>query len=228
MPCGIYEEDSPGFPRGQVPEAPKANSVCLSTPPRKAWILRLPPTTCPRFQDRGPPCRWLTFDDILPSCVPVFIFLFAACERKFAHFLHTRTRDSPPLPLTASRIPLRVMSDLVLAKWAESLSRMALKRAREASADAHITSQANRTAVVARLAIPGSKDLVRNMGTRNLTIATSAAASMPFLSDMTRHLRRTVFEPWRADLNHLEGGDGRHWRDVLVKAHLFARPSLIR
>ena len=65
------------------------------------------------------------------------------------------------------------------------------------------------------------------MGTRNLTAVISATAARPFLPDIPRHLRETVFELWRADLTHLGGGDGRLRRDVLVKAHLLARLSPI-
>ena len=117
------------------------------------------------------------------------------------------------------------MSDSLFVKGAESLARMALKRARDALVDAQVTSQGKRTAVVALLAIPWSKDLIRKMGTRNLPVVISAAASRLSLSDISRRLRRTIFELWRVDLSNMGGGDGRLWGDVLVKAHLFARLS---
>ena len=104
---------------------------------------------------------------------------------------------------------------------------MALKRAREASVDAHVTSQLKLTAVVALLATPWSKDLIRKMGSRNVTVATSATASRPSLSGISHHLRLTIFEIWRADFSHLEENGGRLWGDVLEKAHLFARQSPI-
>ena len=72
-----------------------------------------------------------------------------------------------------------------------------------------VCPQARRTAVVAFLAAPWAKDLIRKVGTRNLTVALSARAARLFLSDISRHLRQTIFELWRADLSFLEGGDGR-------------------
>ena len=86
------------------------------------------------------------------------------------------------------------MSDSLFVEGAESLAWRAPKRAREALVDARVNTQAKRTAVAALRAAPWSKDLVRKIGTRDLSVAISATASRPFLTDISIHLRQTIFE----------------------------------
>ena len=115
------------------------------------------------------------------------------------------------------------MSDSLFVEVAESLAWVAPKHARGTVVDGRVTPQAKRSAVVALLLIPRPKGLIRKMGTRSLSVVISAAASRPFVADISRHLRPTIFELWRADLSHFEGDGGSLRRDVLVRAHLFAR-----
>ena len=82
------------------------------------------------------------------------------------------------------------MSDSLFVEGAESLAWRAPKRAREALVDARVNTQAKRAAVAALPAAPWSKDLVRKIGTR----AISSTASRPFLTDISSHLRQTIFE----------------------------------
>ena len=62
--------------------------------------------------------------------------------------------------------------------------------------------------------------------THNLTVGISAAAAKPYLSPVSRQFRQTIFELRNAALTSLGGGDGIRRRDVLVKAHVSARPSV--
>lgn len=91
---------------------------------------------------------------------------------------------------------------------------MALKCARAELVDARVSSEAKRTAAAALLAIPWLKNLIREVGTRNLTVLLAATAARPLLPDFLRHLRQTVFWFWRANLSYLEGNDGRLSRDA--------------
>ena len=70
------------------------------------------------------------------------------------------------------------------------------------------------------------RDLSKKMGTRRLASAISTAVSRPYLASIPRQLCRTIFKLWRPDLTFwgVDGG-GSLWRDVLRKAHLFARLS---
>ena len=115
------------------------------------------------------------------------------------------------------------MPDPLFDVGAESLARMALKNAREAHVNVDVAPRAKRAAGVAPRPIPWSRDLMRKVRTPSRTMGISATAAWPFLSDISRQLRQTIFELLRSDLTFLEGGDGRLRGDVFVKAHLSAR-----
>ena len=86
------------------------------------------------------------------------------------------------------------MPDPLFDVGAESLGRMALKNAREAHVNVDVAPRAKRAAGVAPLPIPWLRDLMRKVRTPNLTLGISATAACPFLSDISRQLRQTIFE----------------------------------
>ena len=120
------------------------------------------------------------------------------------------------------------MSDPLFEEASLALAAWAVRNARNSLVNHMATHEEKRTSVVALLAIPWSRELIRKVGTHQITAVISAAAARPSLSEISRRLRQTIWELWHADLTHLEGEDGRLWRDVLVKAHLFARLSPAR
>ena len=123
---------------------------------------------------------------------------------------------------------LMSMSDPLFEEGSFALASWAVRNARNSLVSHMATHEEKRTSVVALLAIPWSRELIRKVGTHQITAVISAAAARPSLSEISRRLRQTIWELWHADLTHLEGEDGRLWRDVLVKAHLFARLSPAR
>ena len=117
---------------------------------------------------------------------------------------------------------MRVTLDSLFGAGAESFARTPLRNARSALVNLDAALSGKRGAVVAPLAIPWSRDLVKKVGTRNPTGVIPSAAARPFLSPVARQLRQTAFELWHSDFSYSEGGDGRLGREVLVKARLFA------
>ena len=116
--------------------------------------------------------------------------LFAARVQKNIALSLIHTRKTSPLRLYCKSYPSVSMSETLLV---------------EDGPQTRSGGPAKRTAVAALLAIPWSKDLIRKIGTRNLSVVMSATASRPFLTDISHHLRRAIFEFWRADLSHWKG-----------------------
>ena len=63
-----------------------------------------------------------------------------------------------------------------------------------------------RTSIVARVAIPRARDSVEGGGHRHLTVVISTADGRPLIASISRQLRQTIFELWRADLRCLACG----------------------
>ena len=106
---------------------------------------------------------------------------------------------------------------------ATALASVALKDSRGAIVKADVDSSAERTAVVALLATPRPRDLIKKIGTRHLSRVIFDAVDRPYLVLITRQFRQTTFEPRRAALPHLERGNASVWSDVLAKSLPFAR-----
>ena len=76
----------------------------------------------------------------------------------------------------------------------------------------------NRAAVVALIAAPWSRGVVRETGSRRLTVIISAAVARPHVSSISRHLRKLIFEFCRLALTRSEGERGRLRRGVRIEA----------
>ena len=87
---------------------------------------------------------------------------------------------------------------------------------------------AKRTALVALLATPGTRDPWTTARTPRLAVVISDASAMPYPASFSRQLRKAIFELWRADLTYLGGEGGILWGDVPVKADLHATLSPVQ
>ena len=115
------------------------------------------------------------------------------------------------------------MSGSPFEEGALALATLPLRNARDALVNVVAAPRAKRTALVALLAIPWSRDRVKEVGTRNLAAVISAAEPMPYLFSISWHLRQTLFELQSADLTYLEGKDGPRRKDAAVEARILAR-----
>ena len=59
------------------------------------------------------------------------------------------------------------------------------------------------TSIVARVLIPWARDPIDGGGPRRLTVVISSAECRPFIASISRQLRQTAFELWRADPRRL-------------------------
>ena len=100
------------------------------------------------------------------------------------------------------------MSISLFEEGALAHARLVLKNYPGARVNVDVATEAKRTAFVLYLAIPRTRDLADGAGIRNLAVVISAAAAKPDVSRISRQLRQTTFELWRADLIFLEGEGG--------------------
>ena len=117
------------------------------------------------------------------------------------------------------------MSRSLLKEEPSALARFAIKNAWGALVYVDGDTGAKRAAVVALIATPWTRGLVKRIGTRHLAVAISATDARPYLGPISPPLRHTVSEPWRADLTYLGGGESCFWRGVLVGVRIFAMIS---
>ena len=100
------------------------------------------------------------------------------------------------------------MGDALFEEGALSIARTALSGARAKLFDANGNDAAKRSAAVARLAAPWSPELIRRMGTHNLTAVISAATSRPSLSTISRKRGQAIFELWHPAQGSVGRGTG--------------------
>ena len=92
------------------------------------------------------------------------------------------------------------MGGSLFQEGAFDLPRLAFGDAREALGNLDVNTDAKRTPVVALPATPQERGLIGKVGTLRPTVAISVAVARPYLASISRQVRRTIFEPWRAGL----------------------------